>query len=185
MPISKSCTFLVCLAHVDFAISRCSPSAPIRRTQHCFEAFNTLSPCSTRLFTAMPKRKRAAGVSTNTSVLREQPDECFDILGGGLTGADNLELPSPPVSDQTEGGSAEELVGTNGDGMVNKIIPMKRSLAGRREGIARDAGMASKVDRAPPVNSNYVPIPWKGRLGFVNLHILRYLCNPNCLNRLV
>ena len=26
------------------------------------------------------------------------------------------------------------------------------------------------LTRAPPVNSSYLPLPWKGRLGYVSLH---------------
>ena len=35
------------------------------------------------------------------------------------------------------------------------------------EGIANEAEITQAFSRPPPVNSDYLPLPWKGRLGYV------------------
>jgi UV DNA damage endonuclease len=35
------------------------------------------------------------------------------------------------------------------------------------------------LGRPPPVNSSYLPLPWKGRLGYVSRNLSPMLCNIN------
>ena len=171
----------------------------------------------------MLKRKRApvippsavvanANVSTNASVLEEQPDECFDILDGALAEAaspDSLELSSPLVSNQekdeftlepelaipvskkqgirgkkalvvkpkgeeNDGKIADRRVETNWNGMEKKATTVKEKPRAKKKKVNEndEGGFEEPEERSPPVNSSCVPIPWKGRLGFVSLSIV-------------
>lgn len=40
------------------------------------------------------------------------------------------------------------------------------------------------LERPPPVNSDYVPIPWKGRIGYVcHMYVLKMATNADALDR--
>ena len=87
---------------------------------------------------------------------------------------------------KVEGGVeiAGEHVGLDENGAAKKTTTGRKNLqAKKRKADENDEGMESELEkpeeRPPPVNSDYVPIPWKGRLGFVSLSILFFLCNSN------
>jgi UV DNA damage endonuclease len=81
-----------------------------------------------------------------------------------------------------------EPVETNG---VSKIAPTENTgMAGDPEdeadGLEEDeVEVKEALSRPPPVNSEYLPLPWKGRLGYVSASYTRYMTPTNRYARLV
>ncbi|KAF8456882.1 UV-endonuclease UvdE-domain-containing protein [Terfezia claveryi] len=87
------------------------------------------------------------------------------------------------LKDEDDGEIADTRVGINGNRTAKKTTTVKKKLQVKRTKIDEDdEGMESEVEepeeRPPPVNSDYVPIPWKGRLGFACLNTYLRYSNP-------
>lgn len=134
------------------------------------------------LRTKMPKRKRAAVVKAESR--------------GALSTArvENLDISDEPEHEE-EGGFEPELAPAeeedseefdpeldgNGNSKRKKVVvkkdsrktkPKKNPAVSRKDKIKTEDKNGEPITRVPQVNSDYLPLPWKGRLGFVILPAL-------------
>jgi len=131
----------------------------------------------------------AEATSLDSSVLSSPPVSGQEESGGFIPEPDI----AIPVSKKRAGGAKkapvaskrkpkdEDGVEINENGAAKKTTTAKKKPQGKKKKVdENDDGMESEVEepeeRPPPVNSEYVPIPWKGRLGFVCLSIYYSLC---------
>jgi UV DNA damage endonuclease len=119
-----------------------------------------------------------------------------DMKPPAITAADGGSSAVPPTTDAPAGKGKRkkaapqiktEPVESNG---VAKIPPTENTgMAGDPEeadGVEEDElEVKEALSRPPPVNSEYLPLPWKGRLGYVRTSHTRYLIPTNGCNRRV
>lgn len=123
--------------------------------------------CSTVILRAkMPKRKRITAANAKlVGTLSTPKIEKHDITDGP-------DGDFEPELTPTQDGSDPELNGNekqkNNKTASVKMMP-KRKLVSRKERIKTKDENGDSIAREPQVNSDYLPLPWKGRLGYVSL----------------
>lgn len=76
-----------------------------------------------------------------------------------------------PALISTEEGSEASYPELNGNG--NKVSKEKKARARKSSAKTTKDENGDSIVRAPQVNSDYLPLPWKGRLGYVSPHLLK------------
>jgi hypothetical protein len=104
------------------------------------------------LQTMAPKRKRkseAVRLTRKFSVAAVDPSSNSQVFNGFVTNATSPDAAIPSI--KSEGVIKEDL--------EDDFIP---------EAVEDQAQVFDVTARPPPVNSDYLPLPWKGRLGYVS-----------------
>ena len=134
-----------------------------------------------------------AGMDVDKQVKNEDEDEVVASLANGADSDSSLsdmsDVESPvkakpsakggkakiPAKAKTNGVLAEQVTPKQVDSAKAKKEPSKGSqfLDPEDDGIeeADEEEIQAALSRPPPVNSDYLPLPWKGRIG--------YVCQPN------
>lgn len=116
----------------------------------------------------MPKRKRI--VTTGAKPMGNLSTSKVEKVNTArkLKREDEGEGFEPELISAEEGSEASnpEL---NGNG--NKESKEKKARARKSSAKTTKDGNGDSIVRAPQVNSDYLPLPWKGRLGYVSPHL--------------
>lgn len=133
--------------------------------------------CSTVILQArMLKRKRITAASAklletlSTPKVEREKHDVADRLDGGDEEKD-FEPELTPTEEEFDpelnGNEKKKKKGKRNKTASVKTTPEKK-LVCRREGIKTEDENGYSIVREPQVNSNYLPLPWKGRLGYVS-----------------
>ncbi len=128
---------------------------------------------------ATPKRRSSA---RNIPQPISDVDACQDIIDapGALRASPDCEEIEKDEAAETPLKSAKKRAARGGKGDEQAKTPVSSKKASRRDDDAYAADPEAEGDeeldeeevkealaRPPPVNSDYLPLPWKGRLGYV------------------
>lgn len=138
-----------------------------------------------------------AGMNVEKQVKDEDVDEEVPSLTNGVDSDSSLsemsDIESPvkaeppakgaktkvPAKAKINGVSSEKAAPKDVDSSKGKKDPSKGSqfLDPEDDGLeeADEEEIQAALSRPPPVNSDYLPLPWKGRLGYVRAPIVSYL----------
>jgi len=108
----------------------------------------------------MAKRKRKASSDASDSLYEEEE---FELSEEEITEEESgFEEPKKGKRARKRPSSS-----SSGNGVAVKNLVKKAEGGEKAKTKARLEAEAEVLDRPPAVNSDYTPIPWKGRLGFV------------------
>lgn len=127
---------------------------------------------------AMPKRKRTTTVKTKAvgALLTTKVKKHNIARTDKHEGEEDFEPELTPIEDSPRSNS--ELNGNNKSKkktaatdkkVLNKSMPKGKPVASRKDRIKTEDENGDPIMRAPQVNSDYLPLPWEGRLGYVSL----------------
>ena len=121
-----------------------------------------------------------AGMDVEEQVKKEEDDVPSLVMGGdsdsALSDLEDIESPAKSAPAKTKRGNAVDKKAAPATQI--KTIPKKKDatkepqfLDPEAEGDeeADEGEIQAALSRPPPVNSEILPLPWKGRLGYVNL----------------
>lgn len=127
------------------------------------------------LLATMPKRKRttavkikAVGDFSTTKVKKrdiagadENEGEDFDSELTSIEEGSNSELNGNKKSKKKRAATKKKT--------LVKAMPEGNPVVSRKDRIKTEDENGDPITRAPQVNSDYLPLPWEGRLGYVSL----------------
>jgi UV DNA damage endonuclease len=155
-----------------------------KRKRSSLAAVNSEIPLPPPLSSTLPSKRRAPGRTNSKSVTN--PDVNSQVLDGP-----NAARASPdsdvnedfPLNFPAEPAKKKRAIAgkKTGDASKSKVGP-KSAVAKDELGVeglgnpeaegdevADEEELVEALSRPPPINSDYLPLPWKGRLGYVRL----------------
>lgn len=120
----------------------------------------------------MPKRKRitAVGDFLTTKVKKH------DIAGADESEGEDFDSELTPIEEDSQGSNSEpsgnkkskKKATVTKKKVLGKVIPEGNPAVSRKDRIKTEDENGDPIIRTPQVNSDYLPLPWKGRLGYVS-----------------
>jgi UV DNA damage endonuclease len=75
----------------------------------------------------------------------------------------------PQTPSKVEEGQTEDSLADTGDTRENSALNVPIDPESDEDVPVEAEELQEALSRAPPVNSSYLPLPWKGRLGYVSI----------------
>lgn len=127
---------------------------------------------------AMPKRKRITAVKTkavgdfSTTKVKKH-----DIAGADENEGEDFDSELTPIEEGSQGSNSEPSGNKKSKKkttatkmkVLGKVIPEGNPVVSRKDRIKTEDENGDPIIRTPQVNSDYLPLPWEGRLGYVSL----------------
>lgn len=124
------------------------------------------------------------GVIDGPAALCPSPDaeEWFALPNGEMEGGPKQAQEATEVSGAPSGRKKKDTMAEQKTSLQEPQAAVKDEAVVDPEVAEEEAvpleELQEALGRPPPVNSGYLPLPWKGRLGFVGFHLAR--CMPTC-----
>lgn len=116
----------------------------------------------------MSKRKRTATVKAQPvgTLSIAKAKKCDIVEGEGHEGEEDSQVFDPELNVNNNKNREKTDVAKNNDS--SKKIPKRRPAITGKDRIKIEDENGDPIIRTPQVNSDYLPLPWKGRLGYVS-----------------
>ncbi|KAK7629258.1 UV-endonuclease UvdE-domain-containing protein [Phyllosticta citricarpa] len=175
MPKRKAAATTIA-ASEDVAPPPKRPSGPPRRSSARTAAQNTNPDINSQVLDA-PNALRASpdGAQFDDELASEQPKP--DGFNSAVKGEENGKKRGRKAKAvETDMGKKPETLPTKKEDAGDETFAMDPEADGGEE--AGEEELKAAVSRPPPVNSDYLPLPWKGRLGYACLNTYLRQANP-------
>ncbi|KAK7544591.1 UV damage endonuclease uvsE [Phyllosticta citribraziliensis] len=152
------------------------PSGPARRSSARTAARNTNPNLNSQVFDA-PNALRAspdsAQIDDEPASAQSKPDNTKGVKKGGENDKKRGRKPKAVEMDKEE---KPRQLPTKNEDVGDEAFAMDPEADGEEE--VGEEELKAAVSRPPPVNSDYLPLPWKGRLGYACLNTYLRQANP-------